>query len=316
MSSITPHSILLTNENQSIPTDSAGKITVATTVTTDIDTFKGVNRIAGTIGTPILKNSAGTTISFGTITKSNPTTSASGKVTWTIPINTNISSDNGWIEIPITIEGKSYTKKLLNKLRKGAKGDTGAKGADGTNARLVDIVPSQIYFVKKQSGTTPDNITLTPNFQNCVYSKWEYSINGATWTAITRTTTSTTLPWMNSSTRVLTIPKAWSILNNNDYVVFRVTTTTGESDVQTISILYDVSELETRVNNAEQKITPTAIMQTVQQQVSAGGTTIAQKSDITQTMDEFTLQFDYLKHQYPLDIYGLVCYQQRQTQAI
>lgn len=431
MNTVTPHHIILTNENQSILTDSTGKVTIATTVTTDIDTFKGVNRIAGTIGTPILKNSAGANISFGTITKSNPTTSASGKVTWTIPINTNISSDNGWIEIPITIEGKSYTKKLTwNKAKEGAKGDKGdtgsqgiqgPKGADGTtyytwikyadtptsgmsdsptgktymgiaynktsatkstnyadyswslikgtdgvqgppgkdgqtlytwikyadnasgggmsdspmgktyigvahnkttatesniatdyswslikgdkgdtgtpgtNARLLDIVPSQIYFVKKSTGITPDNIILTPNFQNCTYSKWEYSINGTSWTVITRTTSSTTLPWMNSSTRVLTIPKAWAILNNNNYVALRVKSTTGESDVQTISILYDVTELETRVNNAEQKITPTAIMQTVEQQVSQGGTTIAQKADIVHEVDQVMLKFDYLK---------------------
>ena len=61
----------------------------------------------------------------------------------------------------------------------------------------------------------------------------------------------------------MTIPKGWAILENNDYVVFKITSTTGETDVQTVSILYDVTELESRVNTAEQKITDSAIVSTV-----------------------------------------------------
>jgi hypothetical protein len=61
------------------------------------------------------------------------------------------------------------------------------------------------------------------------------------------------------------VPKGWVVLEDNDYVVLKITSTTGESDVQTISVLYDVTELESRVNTAEQKITPSAIVQTVRQ---------------------------------------------------
>ena len=405
MTNITPHHIILSNENQSIITDSTGKVTQAVTITTDVDVFKGVNRMAGTIGTPLLKNSAGETISFGVITKSDPATGASGKVTWSIPADTNISSDSGYIEIPITIEGKAYTKKLnWTKAREGAKGDKGdqgeqgipgvkgdkgdpgvtyytwikyadsptsgmsddptnktyigiaynktsptkstnysdyswslikgadgapgPKGADGqtlytwikyaddasgggmsddpsgktyiglahnkptatestnaddytwslikgdkgdkgTDARIVSITPSQLYFVKKLVSdnylVTPDTITLTPDFQNCAFSKWEYSTNGTTFTQITRTSSSSTLPYYNATSMVLTVPKGWVALEDNDYVVLKITSTTGESDVQTISVLYDVTELETRVNIAEQKITPTAIVSTVRQ---------------------------------------------------
>ena len=504
MEDISPHNIILSNENQSFVTDSTGKVLNTTTITTNIDTFKGTVRLGAIIGTPLLKNSSGATINYGTITKTNPTAVSSGSVIWTIPANTNVSDDSGWIEIPINIEGSNYVKKLhwnkaksgrdgiigsdaytiiltnesqnfganssgnitspitvttdviaykgtapitptigtlptvagltlsksgatititaktgsalasngqfnipivvdgksftktfsWTKVNAGADGTgvnaktvslTGAQvfkyegdrvepnsitftatpqntvgntfkweystdggdtfdtipeqsnstytlvhnssiwgnsnsivlkvtidgvfdtitaykvrdGSDGENARLVDIIPSNVYFIKDLNGITPDEITLTPEFQNTSYQKWEYSINGTTWTAITRTTSSTTLPWMNSSTRVLTIPKGWSVLNNNDYVVFRVTTTTGEMDVQTISILYDVSELESRVTSAEQKITPEAIIQTVEQQVSQGDTTIAQKSDITQTVDNYMLKFDYLKTSMP-----------------
>lgn len=56
-----------------------------------------------------------------------------------------------------------------------------------------------------------------------------------------------------------------------------------------------ITTLDTRLTSAEQKITPEAIINTVEEKVSEGGTIIAQKSDITQTMDEWVAKFDYLK---------------------
>lgn len=259
--SVTVHQIILSNENQSILTDSNGVVSTLIEVQSDIDVFRGTTKIGATIGTPVLKNKDGNTIRFGTITKANPTSVSSGNVKWSIPSNTNISSESGWIEISIIAEGVSYTKKLTwNKARAGSPGSPGSPGADGrpgsdgrdgAPAKIVTVAPSHSAFISKNmdnpnlgSSFEPQNITITPNFQNCTYSKWEYSTNGETWTRITRTTTSTTLPWINSSNRVLTVPRLWSVYSSTQtFVIFKVTSTTGEYDLITIPRLFDSTTL-------------------------------------------------------------------------
>jgi len=112
ITTITPHHIVLSNENQSIITDYSGKVEQETVVSTQIDTFKGVDKLPATIGTVVVKSHDGTVLQIGSITKTNPGTLTSGSVTWTIPANTVFNIDSGYIEIPITIEGKNYIKTL------------------------------------------------------------------------------------------------------------------------------------------------------------------------------------------------------------
>lgn len=133
VAAITPHQVILDNENQSFPTDAAGKVTAQQVLETKIETFRGITRVTATIGAPVLKNSVGATIVFGTFVKVNPTATVPGSVIWTIPINTTVSGDSGWVEIPITIQGLVYTKKLSwTKAKIGAQGIQGVQGIQGT----------------------------------------------------------------------------------------------------------------------------------------------------------------------------------------
>lgn len=436
-----PYTIMFSNENQSFITNYEGEVFSETIITTDVDVFKGASKINASIGSLTLKNSYNQTIYSGSLSGINPTNYKSGSVTWIIPRFTNIPSDAGWIDIPFTINGNTYSKKLTwSKAKKGEKGEDGAdgedgytpikgtdyfdgkdgqdgksqylwirysnyydgygfdtdpsykkyigiattltpnapsnqksytwslikgtdgipgedgkngetsylhikysndggatftgnsgedvgiwigtyvdfikgdssdtskytwnkvKGEDGADGRLVNIVPSRNYFTKKKVGssyqTTPDEILLRAEFQNCSYSAWEYSTDGSSWTTITRTSSSSYYPYINTN-RTLTIPKAWSELNNSDFVVFRIKSTTGESDIQTISILYDVGELEARINTAEQSIRPEAITSTVKESIKRGDIEVATQSTVEQTIDKWQINFDYLKASIP-----------------
>src|SRR5690606_37945334 len=79
----------------------------------------------------------------------------------------------------VTVTGSGMTNRtLVIKASNGsvydiitiAKVEDGDKGDPGDSAKLVDIVPSQLYFIRKLQGDsyviTPDTITLTPEFQN------------------------------------------------------------------------------------------------------------------------------------------------------
>ena len=254
---ITVHQIILSNENQSIITDSSGIITSNITIQSNIDVFRGITKVSATIGNLVLKNSSGTTISFGTLSKVNPTSASSGSVTWILSANTNISDDFGWIEIPITVEDKNYTKKLTwNKSKAGVKGTDGLPGNDGLpgqpgqdgqpglNAKIVKISSNHSYFISETISDdiddyefSPTTITITPNFQNCVYSKWQYSLNGTTFTDIVSGQNGLTI---NSTTKVLSVSNESSLYSSTqNFIIFKVLSTTSEYDLITIPRIFD-----------------------------------------------------------------------------
>jgi len=90
---------------------------------------------------------------------------------------------------------------------------------DGTVSASINIVPSSQVFVSTENNTyTPDTITLTPIIQSVQLNnlKWSYCVQGSTtWTELTNTTTSSTLPYYNNSTKVLTIPKDVNVLSSS-----------------------------------------------------------------------------------------------------
>ena len=107
------------------------------------------------------------------------TLSKSG-TTITIKANTGTSlATNGKFEIPITVDGKSFTKVFSwSKINKGSKGDS---------AKLVDIISSSQIFKSTDGGLTftPNTITLSIKLQNVSFSKWQYSVNGgSSWTDV------------------------------------------------------------------------------------------------------------------------------------
>lgn len=167
------HTIILSNENQPIFTDSNGATKGPIVIESLIDTYKGSNRIAGTLGEVILKSSSGNYLSVQGvyITKSNPTASSSGQVTMTLDPGVNLPVDVGYLEIPITIESNNYIKRLSwSKAKEGEQGDPGYTpikgvdyfdGIDGQDGK--GIVSSTVSYQNHTNGTTPPTGTWTEN---------------------------------------------------------------------------------------------------------------------------------------------------------
>lgn len=129
---MTPHQVNLSNDNQSIPTDANGATKSEVSIVTNVGTYKGTSRMAGSIGALVLRNSAGVAVTGATISATNPTTNADGTVTITIGTGVNLAADSGYLDIPLLIDGASYTKRLTwNKTKDGVQGPQGPKGDQG-----------------------------------------------------------------------------------------------------------------------------------------------------------------------------------------
>ena len=163
--------ILLTNEAQSITTDSTGKVLANQTYTTDILVYKGATAYSFT-------NGLVTTTTNGITFKkaSNTTVSISVSAETTIPIK------NGSFTIPIVVDGITYNKVFSWSLAK--QGTNGTDGTDGTDAQYVIVAGEQVFrYTNNFSGApTPSQITLeaeaigidSPSYQ------WSYRVPGAT----------------------------------------------------------------------------------------------------------------------------------------
>lgn len=136
------YTVNLTNDNFSFTCDSNGNIATAITTTTSVSAFKGVNSIAATIGT--LDSVTGLTLS-----KSGSTI--------TIKANTGTSlAATGSFNIPITVDGKSFTKVFSwTKVKNG-----------------VSIVNVDVEYAQNTSTTTAPTIgwtTTAPAWSNGKY---------------------------------------------------------------------------------------------------------------------------------------------------
>lgn len=230
------YTVLLTNENHTFVANHLG-VTTEQIVYTDVIAYKGTTPVTPTIGT--LPDVTGLTL-------------ANSGVRITIKTNANVSilADSGSFNIPITVDGKSFTKTFSwTKVKDGQKGEDGQDGAAGINAKSVDILPSNMVFKSTDGGTafSPDTITLTPKLQNLTYSNWQYSTNGgSSWTTVSSGSNGLTI-----SSNVLTISKSSALFTSTvTSVVFRLNTNDSSFyDVITIVKLYDVTELEVGSRN-------------------------------------------------------------------
>lgn len=225
------YTVILTNESHTFATQNNGNISSAISTKTQILAYKGASSITPTIGTL-------PTVNGLTLSKSGTTI--------TIQANTGTSlADSGSFDIPVTVDGKSFTKTFSwSKSKQGATGATGATGASGTNAKSVDIMASTQIFKSTDGGTTffPNTITLTPSLQNVTFSKWQYSANGgSSWTNVLSGSNGLTVSGNN-----LQISKSSNLFTSaNTTVVFKVITNDSAIyDTMTIVKLYDVTELE------------------------------------------------------------------------
>ncbi len=250
---ITPYTVVLGNENQAIPTDSLGVVKTTAFVQTRVNVYKGNILTAKTITSVTLKDSNGNVISGQTITIVQPTAEAGGLVTWVIPIETNLPTDTGVLEIDVEVETGVIQTKALSWHKAKA-------GPEGANARLVTISPSNTAFTSDTVGSdisdyiwTPSTIVLTPAFQNCTPHPitWQYSFNGTSWFTASSGVAGLTI---NETTKALTIANNSTLYNTQNHVTFRVRSTENDMDSITINRLFNSINLATRVTEAESKV--------------------------------------------------------------
>ena len=112
------------------------------------------------------------------------------------------------------------------------------KGEDGVNPSYVKIIENNNIFmmVKGSNKYTPSTITLTPEYTNCTFGKWQYSRdNGANWTTVT-----SGLNGLGLSNGVLTIENDSPLYTEDiNSISFRVTASDGSSDTVTVPRLKD-----------------------------------------------------------------------------
>ena len=136
------YTIILTNENHSFMANSDGNITESSSTTTKIMAFKGATSITPTIGT--LPSVSGLTLS-----KSEDTV--------TIKANTGTSlAMSGSFNIPITVDGKSFTKSFS-----WSKSLAGTNGTNGEDAYTVLLTNENHTFVANHLGVTAEQIIYT-----------------------------------------------------------------------------------------------------------------------------------------------------------
>ena len=216
--------VILSNENHTFPCESNGNIPTALSTTCVVTAYKGTTSVAPTIGS--ITNPTGMTIS-------------KNGATLTIQANTGTSlADSGTVNIPITVDGKTFNKTF-----------TWSKAKKGAGAKTADIIASSQVFKSTDGGLTfsPTTITLTPKLQNVTYNGWQYSTNGgSTWSGLTNS-----ISGWSVSNGVLTISKDSSLFTSTvTSVTFRLNTNDSSVyDTMTIVKLYDVADLEIGTRN-------------------------------------------------------------------
>jgi len=150
------YTVSLSRNSYVISTDKDGKIHTAVTATTIVSALKGSNAVTPVIG-------ALPQISGCVLSKSGTT------VTIVFSIGTSLA-ENGVIDIPLTVDGKSLMKSFsFAKARTGANGTTGAAGVDANmldwvkdwNTNKTVIGSDSIITPKIFAGAKNSNGTLT-----------------------------------------------------------------------------------------------------------------------------------------------------------
>ena len=208
------YTILLTNEAQVIPGTTTSAL--AGTFTTDVIAYKGATQIPSTIGTL-----SGTPwpVTGLTAAASNQGMSTN-RLTVTV-LNTLVAT-GGTITIPITADGKTFTKTLSWSLS--------LVGQPGTNAPTVTLTSPAQTLVSPAAGgvTTPASTTVTGVATGTTISTWDYSVNGGAFGAAPAGVS------LNAGTGVVTITGG-TLATSTSTVAVRATTAAGIADTMTIA---------------------------------------------------------------------------------
>ena len=135
------YTIVLTNESHTF----AGSTTAALAGSTDcsVIAYKGTTQVAAKIGTI-----TGQVTGLTTKISSNSTTNAK----FTVTVTTSLTETSGVLTIPLTVDGKSFTRKFSWAVsRTGDKGDKGDKGDTGNG--ISSIV--EYYAISDSNSDAP-----------------------------------------------------------------------------------------------------------------------------------------------------------------
>ena len=223
-----PITIILTNENHTFLGTVSGSA-VPSSINTGIIAYKNADRIAVNIGTISTPNG----ISASIINNNSINTSITFNVTSAL-------TASGTINIPITCDGRSFTKVFTYTL---------SIPQEGEAAKSVTITASSQVFQSNDAGKTfnPDSIKLTPLFQGGVsFLKWQYSVNGGTsWADV-----SSGSHGLSITSNVLTISKSSDLFTNTvTAIVFKCLSNIATYfDTMTIvKLYYDVSNIQDEI---------------------------------------------------------------------
>lgn len=147
------YTVLLTNEAHAFVGSASAALAGSTPC--QIIAYKGATQVAVTIGS-ITGLPTGMTAS----TSNNGTTSA----TVTFAVTTSMTTASGTISIPLTVDGKSFTRVFSYSVAfRGATGATGAKGETGPTGSQGIPGTSQYFHVKYSANSNGNPMSDTPN---------------------------------------------------------------------------------------------------------------------------------------------------------
>ena len=160
------YTVLLTNEAHIFPGSTTAALAGSTT--SQVIAYKGAVQQVATIGT-ITGQVAGLT----TAVTNNGTATA----TVTITVTTALVTQGGTLTVPVTVDGRSFTKTIAWSV-----GRTGAQGVAGAQVSLT--ATAQVLTSPAGGGaTTPATSTITGTGINTTITVWEYSADGAAFSA-------------------------------------------------------------------------------------------------------------------------------------
>lgn len=153
--------ILLSNEAHTFPGGTSAALAGSTTTT--LSAYKGATALNIAVGTITGQVTGLTTAVAG---------SGTAAPTITVTVTTALVATSGKLQIPVTVDGKSFTKEMSWSVNR-----TGATGAAGPSVSLA--ATTQVLAHASGSGsTTPATSVVTASASGTTVSTWQYSVDG------------------------------------------------------------------------------------------------------------------------------------------
>lgn len=146
----------LDNEMDSLPCDSTGKVTTATTIVVNAKLYKGATQITSGITAPTAAS-----VKLAGVTPTVSQSSGTVSLSWQFAADTSLVDERYIITIPVTYNQKTYQVAFtLNALR---------SGAPGVSPTIYKVLPSQHSLAFSRNSS--DVLTPSSHSLYCGYSK-------------------------------------------------------------------------------------------------------------------------------------------------